>query len=792
MIQLDRLPRDRLLSFGVSITVVAALAIEVLRFTPAWVPNPGVVLLFIVMFAALRDGTTSGLVSAAIAVGYMLHYRLVGHGGPFPTPAALARSLIVLAIEFPVAAFLVGQLRGRLDQALEKERSLRLAAEHERSRSFAILESMTDGFVTFSKDWVIKHANERAAFILGVPRERLIGVNGFALFPHAFGSSIHQAIAASVATRTTLDFEDYHPPTQRWYKVRVYPTEEEFSVYFRDVTARRRAQEAIQFQSRLLDAIGQAVVATDLDGNIVYWNKAAESLFGYAADEVVSRVGIAVMHHAYSDVEDARLYGRIHAGVPWAGEAQLRSKSGKEFMAALSDTPIRHEDGTLIGMVRVITDLTKRLSIEEQQRFLAEAGIALSSSLDAEATINLVARLAVPALADCCMVDLVDEEGAIRRVEARHVDPRKQEIMREVTRRYPPDPRSSHPVVEAINTRKSRLMERLTDQTLRSIAIDARHLSLMRELGYHSGMVVPLIAQGRALGALSLLSAESKREYTRDDLTVAEELARRAASSLENARLYEAAMMASRAKSDFLAVMSHELRTPLTTIMGYTDLLLAGVPRQLDEAAQNYVTRVRTAAWHLLGIIEQILIYARIEVGRERLQPQRVSLRQVVTDSAAMIEPVASEKGIGFRVLEVPEVVIETDPTKLRQVLVNLLSNAVKFTDHGEVTLTTMTKGGLAMFEVRDTGIGIAPEHMDRIFDPFWQVDQSATRNVGGTGLGLSVVRRLARLLGGDVSVESNKGSGAVFTVQLPLNWGTELDAGAGLIAGYIPRREEA
>jgi signal transduction histidine kinase len=315
----------------------------------------------------------------------------------------------------------------------------------------------------------------------------------------------------------------------------------------------------------------------------------------------------------------------------------------------------------------------------------------------------------------------------------------------------------------------------VTDHLLRSIAMDSRHLCLMQELAYRAAVIVPLAAHGRVLGALSLLSTQAEREFGQADLRSAEELASRAAVAIENARLYEAAVVASRAKSDFLAVMSHELRTPLTTIMGYTDLLLAGVPRPLEDKAQVYIDRIRTAAWHLLGIIEQILIYARLEGGREQLHPQRIKIADAVRDAAALIEPVAAEKGLGFRVLPEPDVYMETDPNKLRQILLNLLSNSVKFTEKGEVVMEASTNQRQVTFYVRDTGIGIAPEHLQRVFDAFWQVDQSATRQVGGTGLGLSVARRLTRLLGGEVSVESVVGQGTTFRVELPLRWGQSL-----------------
>jgi PAS domain S-box-containing protein len=762
-------------------TVAVAVLLELLSLTPLYVPNPGVVLILPVIYAAFREGVASGLFSAAIALAYQVHFVVSRHGDAAIDP----RRDAIVAIVLPITALVVGMLRNRLDGALTEERRLRLATERERSRSLAILDTITDGFIALNRRWEITFANRRAGQILGRTQAELIGRNAFELFPESVGSSIHETLKTAMDTREPIEAENYYAPADRWMEMRAHSTEDELSVYFRDVTARRRAQDSISFQSRLLDAIGQAVIATDLDGKVIYWNRAAEVLFGWTAEEVVGKSGIAITHASYSDVEDVRMFSRMRSGRSWMGEVQLLAKLGRVFPAAVSDTPIVGEDGTLLGMVRVVTDLTWRKTIEEQQRFLSNAGAALAETLDAESTLRTVARLAVPALADCCLVDLVEPDGEIRRMEVAHVNPEKEQIAREIRKRYPLEPASNHPVVDAIRSGKSQLIPRLSDHYMRSIAFDSRHLGMLRDLAYTSGMFIPLVARGRKLGALSLLSSESGKEYASADLQVAEELARRAAIAIENARLYDAAVEASRAKSDFLAVMSHELRTPLTTVMGYTDLLLAGVPRPLEGKAFSYVERIRTAAWHLLGIIEQILIYARLEAGREQLHPERANISDVLRDAAALIEPVAAEKGLGFHALPGPAAVVETDPTKLRQILLNLLSNAVKFTDKGQVTLEGITDDSTVTFIVRDTGIGIAAEHIDKVFDPFWQVDQSSTRQVGGTGLGLSVARRLTRLLGGELAVKSTPGEGAQFTVRLPLRWGAKLDSEGLLVLAH-------
>jgi signal transduction histidine kinase len=230
-----------------------------------------------------------------------------------------------------------------------------------------------------------------------------------------------------------------------------------------------------------------------------------------------------------------------------------------------------------------------------------------------------------------------------------------------------------------------------------------------------------------------------------------------------------AAETASSAKSDFLAVMSHELRTPLTAIIGYEELLADEIAGPINAQQAQQLSRVKASAQHLLGLIDEILTFSRLEAGRETIRMEIVEVNRMIEEAAALISPLAGEKKLGFAVYPLdPPRQMRVDAGKLRQILVNLLSNAVKFTTQGGITLTTAVESGELVVRVADTGVGIAADHAERIFEPFWQVEQKATRRVGGTGLGLTVTRRLARLLGGDVKVESVAGEGAVFTLRLP------------------------
>jgi signal transduction histidine kinase len=273
---------------------------------------------------------------------------------------------------------------------------------------------------------------------------------------------------------------------------------------------------------------------------------------------------------------------------------------------------------------------------------------------------------------------------------------------------------------------------------------------------------------------LVLWSARVLRNSDKErvDLLALEQQARahaeRARSEAEVARAE--AERANNSKTDFLAVMSHELRTPLTAIMGYEELLSDGITGPVTELQRQQLGRINASARHLLGLIDEILTFARVDIGRERVRWESMSVNHTLTDAASLVQPMAADKNLRFVVELLDEdQSIQTDGTKLRQMLVNLLSNGIKFTDKGEVRLGCAVNSSTLEVRIADTGVGIAAENIEDVFEPFWQAEQTATRKTGGTGLGLSVTRKLARLLGGDVTVASRMGAGSTFLLTLPM-----------------------
>ena len=476
------------------------------------------------------------------------------------------------------------------------------------------------------------------------------------------------------------------------------------------------------------------------------------------------------------------------------------SDSGRRYTAGDLETAeeLARRAGNAVDNARLY-DAEKQASAAAHEaarrlRFLAEASALLGSSLEFERTLTSIARLAVPDIADWCAVDLVRDDGRVETLAIAHADPRKVDWARALRERYPVDPNGHTGVARVLRSGRAERVETITDEMLVAAAIDEEQLSIIREVGLQSQMIVPLVARGRTLGAISLVAAESGVHFSEADLALAEELARRAAIAIDNARLFREAegaradaVSANKAKSDFLATMSHEIRTPINAVLGYSELLELGLSGPLTEEQRNQITRIRSSTRHLLGLVNEVLDLAKIESGTLRVDRAWALAGDTVDAALTLVRPqaaarkiVISERCEGLR--ESPYL---GDEHRVRQVLTNLLANAVKFTDPGgKITVTCATTDEppasvslplgkpFVAIRVSDTGIGIAPDHLARIFEPFTQGEDSDfnpyTRERSGTGLGLAISRQLAQLMDGEITVESTVGAGSVFTLWVP------------------------
>jgi PAS domain S-box-containing protein len=545
----------------------------------------------------------------------------------------------------------------------------------------------------------------------------------------------------------------------------------------------RDAQEALrqaELRSRALVA-SLPIIACELeaDGTTRFVNHAVSDILGYRPDDLMGRdwwrsLGVDTgdgplshMHRRELNEFEQLVRTRGHSERLIAWTSKNVTDEGRLITIHLFGVDLTERRRASEAEVRLGREQAARLAAETAERrtaLLSEASRLLSSTLRYEATLTSIAHLAVSEFAEYCIVDLVEADGILRRIDVAYPDLVHPDPLRESLAAAEPGSCGLRAIREVIASGKPAFAADVSPELSRELADG----SLAPALVHRSFACVPLTSRGDTVGALTVISPRH-RHWSRPDFELFDELARRAALAVDNARLYETAVSASQAKSDFLAVMSHELRTPLNAILGYSELMHLGVPARLPEPTLEHVQRVQLAARHLLQMIDEILTLSRIEAGEEVIDPEPCELCGFLRETAALVEPQARTKGLILH-CDTPddELHVTIDTRKFRQILLNLLSNAVKFTASGTVHMRCRAQGSDVHIAVQDTGDGIAAEHVDRIFDQFWQVEQERSKRTDGAGLGLHVARRLARLMGGDVTVASQPGAGTRFVLHLP------------------------
>jgi PAS domain S-box-containing protein len=562
---------------------------------------------------------------------------------------------------------------------------------------------------------------------------------------------------------------------------------------FRDVTEARRAVEARLHLAAIVESSDDAIISESLDGIITSWNLGAQRLFGYTAPEIVGKPLALLVPPDHPD-EVPGLLERIKRGerIEHFQTVRLR-KDGSGVDVSLTLSPVRNAEGRIVGASKIARDITASKRHEASLRFLAEASKVLSELLDVHSTLQKVASIAVPHFADWCAVDLLEADGSLHRLAVAHVDPARIKLAHELQQRYPPHPDSPHGLPQVLRTGQSDMMSDIPDELLVRGARDEEHLRLLRELGLKSYMCVPLKGRWQMLGGVTFVSAESGRHYTGEDLAFAEELARRAAIAIENAQLYAELRRADRLKDEFLAMLAHELRNPLTPVRNALHIMKQ--PGVNGEILQRVRDMAERQVQYMARLLDDLLDMARISRGRIELRKEVVDVAAVVGSTVEAVRPLIEERRHEFTVsLPAGPLRVQADPMRLEQVLTNLLNNAAKYTDPGgHVRLSAEMEGSEVVLRVRDSGIGIAPDMLPRIFDLFVQAERHLDRSQGGVGIGLTLVKRLVELHGGRVEAHSaGPGQGSEFVVRLPAA-SERGERGEGAAAGSeaprVPRR---
>ncbi len=437
----------------------------------------------------------------------------------------------------------------------------------------------------------------------------------------------------------------------------------------------------------------------------------------------------------------------------------------------------RKAEETRIELIREQAARAAAEAAQQRLAFLSEASAVLTSSLDYEAMLQRLAHLAAPYLADCCIIDIIQDDGTIRRMAIAHADPESRDVA-DTLRHHPPQPDSDDPIAKVLRTGEPELITMISENRVEAEHVDgpeeaAHVLYVLRPTSY---LILPLIVRGQTIGAISLILTTSSRQHNQVTVALAEELARRSATAVDNARLYEQAQEAIRLRDEFLASISHDLKNPLGAIKGQAQLLQRKVNRENPSAAERLIkglTTIDSLATKMTAQINELLDLAGLQAG------QHLELNRQPTDLVALAQRVAEEcqqitEHVEIRVdVMAPEIVGHWDQVRLARVLSNLFENAIKYSPH-ETVVTVVVKeeeragGNWAILEVQDQGIGIPENDLARIFERFYRASNAAGQS-RGTGLGLASSRQIAEQHGGTITVHSQPGKGSTFTVHLPI-----------------------
>ena len=398
--------------------------------------------------------------------------------------------------------------------------------------------------------------------------------------------------------------------------------------------------------------------------------------------------------------------------------------------------------------VRSVKTPTARQT-EDDQRFLSNLAEILASALDERAMLSAVARLVVPRLGDVCLIDMVDDDGSVQRID---------NTLDEW--RFAPTP--------ALRSGETMLLTELTQSTLTSIAPDAEGPAAIRNAGLRSLVLLPLTGRGRLLGVLTLGITRPDRQFTKADLPFLEDVAQRTALGADNARLYQQARQASRARDDTLAAISHDLRNGLNTVLTAVGLLLRSLPPD-DEKRRDrrHVEAIRRSAERMNRVIGDLLDVASIESGRLFVEPRREPVRSMIAEAVTACRTHAGDKTLHIEQHVAEDLDAICDRERVLQVLGNLIGNAIKFTANGgSVDVIAERFDDEVLFSVRDTGVGVSAKQLPHVFDRFWQATPKARL---GSGLGLTIAKGVVEALGGRIWAESRPGDGTTFFFTLPL-----------------------
>ncbi len=549
-----------------------------------------------------------------------------------------------------------------------------------------------------------------------------------------------------------------------------------FTAVSLNLTERKEAEAKLTHSMSLLRATLEAttdgILVVDKHSHIVHYNARFAEMWNLPADALASGDDDRVLTAVVQQLRDPQGFlakiAALYAEPTAVSHDLIEFTDGRIFER---DSRPQRVDNVTVGRVWSFRDITAERRATRRAAFLAAASKVLAGPLEDVTALDAVSRMTVPWLCDWCHIVLIGADGEPHSAAAYHHDPSKIELVR----RLKPDlRRNDRAVARVIATGEPQIDNDIRDEQLTGsmetiiVSLGTRaEIDILRELGLRARMRVPLRARGEIIGCMVFASASAQRRYDLDDLSLAMDLAQRAALAIDNQRLYQASKQAVALRDEFLSVASHELRTPVTSAqIAVQSALTVG-----DDAPASFLRQALTSAerqTRRLGrLVDALLDVSRIQAGRLELQKEPLDLAAIAREAVALLTDDARRAGCELRVEADDGLVGRWDRARIEQLVTNLLSNAIKYGAGAPIIVAARRHGEHARLMVRDSGIGIAAEERGRIFERFERAVSS--KHYGGLGLGLYIVRRIVDAHEGDVTVEGAPGRGSEFIVDLPL-----------------------
>ncbi len=541
-----------------------------------------------------------------------------------------------------------------------------------------------------------------------------------------------------------------------------------------EIRERERVSEILSLQQERLNLAQEAgnigVFEWDIPNNTIQWSPQLEKLYGLPIGGFTGNP-TQWTNMIHPDDRD-RIVNEFNVQTKHTENTEF------EFRIILPDTTVRWIYGKAqvffdhnkkpMRVVGINFDVTQRKQAIINSLFLSETSKILSSSLNYETTLQNIASLAVPQIADWCAIEMLDEEGKLQQIAVTHKDPEKIIWARKLRKDYPTNLQSDVGIAKILKTGKSELYPFINEDMVERSAKDKKHLRMLKQIGMTSVIMSPLLSEKKAVGVITFISSEAKRRFTKEDLLVADELAIRASLAIDNAKLYKKAQEAISLRDDFISVASHELKTPLTSVKIFTQVLLKHAKKTSDEKSINSLEKMDKQIDKLTDLIYNLLNISKIQSGRLEFGKKSFVFDDMITD----VIDVMQHMTVAHKIIRKGKVNCKLygDEDRLSQVLSNLISNAIKYSPKADnVIISVAARTNHIKVSVQDFGIGMNKDHLDKVFDRFYRVSSNEDKTFPGLGIGLYISKEIINRHNGKLWVESTEGVGSTFHFTIPL-----------------------